>query len=367
MNKYKKWCFGVILSVIGILLPFGMINYIVDPYSHYRYTSYPKDYLETRMFQVQRQLTPGFAKHMDYDTVLVGSSMTEYFSADYINNNMKVKCAKLSISGGTTYEINSALTTAINTGKVKNALVSVDVYMYDRDIKYTNAPMASYLYDENWFNDFKYLLNKDIFLDDTIPLLEERLSAKKDTFVWNDLYDDSESCIFSKEGTMKHYEPPTNSDKKEERELFTKDDIAEELKSDARISNMKANFNENLLKVIDENPDIKFTLFFPPNSILYWDNSTRTDEVRNQAAFKTYIYETLSKYSNVVMYDFQDVEEIIYNLDNYKDRSHYGPKLCNYLVDCMVNGKNQLTKDNYITKAVHLVNEAESFSLEQIE
>ena len=73
--------------------------------------------------------------------------------------------AKLSISGGTPYEIKNVLKKAISTGKVKNAIVCVDGYMYKNEIDFHRTPYPEYLYDNNPFNDLRYLLNLVIFKD----------------------------------------------------------------------------------------------------------------------------------------------------------------------------------------------------------
>ena len=46
------------------------------------------------------------------------------------------------------------------------------------------------------------------------------------------------------------------------------------------------------------------------------------------------------------IYFYQGEEEIITNLDNYKDYSHYGPWINNLITQYISEGRNQVTKDN---------------------
>ena len=47
------------------------------------------------------------------------------------------------------------------------------------------------------------------------------------------------------------------------------------------------------------------------------------------------------------MFCFQDQEEIVCDLNNYADYTHYHGDVCRYIVECFSDGACELTLDNY--------------------
>ena len=71
--KAKKWLITLFASVVSVLLVMALTVYIYDPYCYYRI---PDDRLIVNNY---RFLNAGIAKNADYDTVILGSSMTQNF------------------------------------------------------------------------------------------------------------------------------------------------------------------------------------------------------------------------------------------------------------------------------------------------
>ena len=95
-------------------------------------------------------------------------------------------------------------------------------------------------------------------------------------------------------------------------------------KSGYKLEIMKENFDE-FLKIVNENKNIEYIVYLPPYAILYWYALDRYNSLENVLEFKKYIYEKTKNLKNISIYDFQDREDIIDNLNNYKDAVHYGP------------------------------------------
>ena len=78
---------GALLSVVlaAFLLPvsgLATINYLVDPYQYFRLRSPDAPgFLEQARFQ-----NPSLIRHLDYDTLLVGSSLSENFRPSYFDD-----------------------------------------------------------------------------------------------------------------------------------------------------------------------------------------------------------------------------------------------------------------------------------------
>ena len=129
---------------------------------------------------------------------------------------------------------------------------------------------------------------------------------------------------------------------------------------------MQKNFEANLLSIIKDNPDVNFKLYYPPNSILYWNRTVGGDQHLRLLRFKQYMYETLREYPNVEIYDFQDVKQITFNLEYYKDSSHYSKEVCDKLIERMATKTDLLTDDNYLQKIENLSNQLQNATLKEI-
>lgn len=82
MNS-KKW-----IKILLILCVFGVgfvggVNYLVDPFQQYRVkTFYPI------AFKNERYQNAGLAKNFNYDSLILGTSMTENFLIDKVENDL---------------------------------------------------------------------------------------------------------------------------------------------------------------------------------------------------------------------------------------------------------------------------------------
>ena len=68
----------------------------------------------------------------------------------------------------------------------------------------------------------------------------------------------------------------------------------------------------------------------------------------NFLKFKSYIFTATQKYQNIKIYDFQVADEIIYNLDNYKDITHYHQDINLWML-------NKIKEEKYMVKNVETV------------
>ena len=94
-----------------------------------------------------------------------------------------------------------------------------------------------------------------------------------------------------------------------------------------------------------------------PFSVLYWDAELRKGSFDAVMDATQYVMEQLLSYENVEIFFYQGEEEIITNLDNYKDYSHYGTWINSYMTQAMAEGRGNVTPEN--CKAV--IDEMRSF------
>lgn len=316
---YKNWIKNALTSTIILIVLVVSINFVTDPYQHYRKTTiYPAFFGGN-----QRYLNPGLAKHYKYNSVIIGTSMTEKFYVPQVNKTFNSSFLKLSISGSTAYEQNLILNQAIETKQVKKVLWGLDLYSLKGEVEqYRNGKNSFplYLYDNNILNDYKYLLNKD-------TLFEFIKIFKKYYIQKNKFYFDINNLFFSKD---KH----ENILKSDIISLFNKKLVNSHfIKKDFIFKTMRQNFDENVYKIIKENPEIEFDIFLPPYSILAWYDINEQGWINDALQTKLYIYQKLNSLKNAHLYDFQANMDFITNLDNYVDTTHYKSKYNSHILN----------------------------------
>ena len=108
-----------------------------------------------------------------------------------------------------------------------------------------------------------------------------------------------------------------------------------------------------------------FYLFVPPYSILFWDMEHRKGETDALLYMLEDTAEQLLDYPNVKLFYYQNIEEIVTDLNNYKDYSHYSSDVNRYIVRSMREGTHQMTKENYRAEFQRMKDLAENFDYEQ--
>ena len=338
----KKWIKTWSLSIV-ILLLIGVINYIVDPYQQYRKSTFYKIPYEN-----SRELNAGLAKNFDYDSIIIGTSMTQNFS---INDFKKIlqwqKPIKLSMAGSSAYEQGLTMQTALRHKNIKNILLGIDFFSYygaPNRYKHGEAFFPEYLYDEKLLNDYKYLMSSD-----TLKRSFKVLFSKKDAI----LYDFSKMYEWHSKTKQKEILKVLHQ-KWKDRKFF--DNEAKE--SEKKFSLMKKNFDINIKPLIQNHPNTQFVLFFPPYSILAYKVYEERKQLEEFMRFKLYLVQTLSNFSNVTLYDFQYADKIIFNLQNYYDLYHYNRSINRWMLQqikqrkYLINSikKEQEDSKNFIKK-----------------
>ncbi len=122
----------------------------------------------------------------------------------------------------------------------------------------------------------------------------------------------------------------------------------------------KSYFDENVKPIIQAHPEIEFICFFPPLSI-FVTLSTGLIEYN----VRQHVMEALTCLPNVKFYDFESDEEIVCNLNEYKDPDPYSPKIDRYMIDGFKSGKN-LVKFNNIKDVQERFRRLQKMSLGEI-
>ena len=325
--KAKKWTILLLAAIITVTGAFAGLMYILDPLVQFGTESFPlTSYEYSEMYS-----NPGIAKNYEYDAVMVGTSMIENTDVDICNKLFGCNMVRLPYSGGTTYNMKTILDVCFrHNSDIKTVYWELDEFQLTNSATEPRYPLPDYLYTDKAADKISYLLNLDIFyhygVKDIIGTLkgEYQQAARKGSQLGGN---------FGKEAMLTTYSRPA---------------ISENI-TDFETSGMKAKTQANLnniIPLIEANPETEFVFFFAPFSVLYWDNEIRQGRFDALMDGVIYSIDALLDHENVSVYYYQGEQNIITNLDNYKDYSHYCPDINNLLTEYISEGRNKVSKDN---------------------
>ena len=162
----------------------------------------------------------------------------------------------------------------------------MDVSTYTGDVEQTKYPIPEYLYDDQLLNDVQYVLNKDVLLQYVLrPLVDPEPTNWSHIYAswWTEEY-------YNEDWVLQNYEQPKK--------------VETETPKDEYVSPVEANLSANICPYIEANPDTEFVIFFPPYSILYWNDVLEENHLEATLEEYRYITERLNAYDNVTVYFF---------------------------------------------------------------
>lgn len=345
MKQYKKWLLIFIVMLAAAAAAVILLVVYVDPFFQYH------EPLEDFPYVVDNQINqnPGMAKHMDYDSVILGSSMTVNFNTNWFQELMGLKTLKLSYSGAFPRDEANIMDIVFKSGhEVKAAFLGIDVITYTGGVEETKYPIPKYLYDDNVWNDISYVLNKDVLLEYILrPLADPDKTDLATVYAswWTEEY-------YNKQWVMHNYEQP---------EL-----VEEEADPENYVNNVTANLDANICPYIEANPDTEFYIFYPPYSILFWNDVLRENHMEATMREYEYLTECLLEYDNVRVFFFPSQEWIVSDLDNYADYSHYHPDINRYMTECFSSGECEVTKENLHEELTKMRDIVKTYDFEEL-
>ena len=329
----KKWTIGFFIVFLTMLLGAGAATAVIDPYFHYhkplKGLSYP--------LNNQRYQNNGIVKHFDYDAIITGTSMTENFKATEFDRIFQVNSIKIPFSGGSYKEMNDNLEIALahNDG-IKIILRGLDYnsFLSPADsMRYEEDFYPWYLYDDNPFNDVKYVFNKTILFGATKNVISRTRSGLPST-TFDEYSNWMANYTFGKEAVDGTY---TRAEKADGITPISQEDY----------KNIRENITQNVTELAAAHPEIEFYLFFTPYSIYDWDSLNQAGTLKRQLAGEKYAIELMLPYDNIHLFSFFTEHDMICDLDNYKDIAHYGENINSRILRWMKAGEHELTEENY--------------------
>ena len=300
---------------------------IIDPFEVYHKAT---AFIPPITNSTQIYSNAGIAKNYAYDSVVIGSSMTENFRPSQLNRLFGGQFVKLSINAGSSFNHKQMMDMAFSTHDVRRVIYGIDLEALTYFYKTPKCKMPDYLYDDNLLNDVAYWFNVSVltkYIPKCLLTLGQSDPNQIDTmYMWSDLY------TYGKDAALAEIE--FSARRVEQREAGEKAELSHQ---------SLMNVQHNFLPYIEQHPDTQFIFFFPPYSLASWYQSYAGGNLEHDLHQKQALTEALLAYDNVQVYDFQARTDWICNLDNYIDARHYSGAINDAMAEDMAAGENRIT------------------------
>ena len=353
-HKFRKWMICCVSIALFLLAVCAAVVVIIDPFFHFHAP------LSNFPYVIDNQLSqnPGLARHMKYDSVITGSSMTANFDTDWYHDDMGLDTLKLTCNGAYPKDISNMLCKVYESeNKVKAVFASLDIETFTAGTEEVKYPLPEYLYDRNPFNDAQYLFNKDVITEYIIrPLIVGDPTDMTDMYAswWTpDYYDEAK--------VVNAYEmpEPTNEAsgaKGDQAGSNGTADSDEDVKPvDCYNAGAIKSLDANLCPYIEAHLETEFYLFFPAYSVLFWNDMKAGNEIDARLNEYCVIADRLLEYKNVKLFFFADDSDEITDLNNYADMIHAKPEWSRYMTKCFSDGTYEVNDSDEVREhAEHL-------------
>ena len=305
---YKRWCKAVLFTVLGIIFSTVALVYVVDP--HYRY--HLPWFYDTVYYELYAT-APRLLRDMEYDTLVLGSSMTRNFFLNDIDSALGGKSVKLAASGATTTDLKKFFDIAREAKgeSLKRVVFSLDIYSMNKSKDEAHYKEFEYLYRDDLAEEYKYFFSRQTY-SSMFYLLKRKLRPKKKRQHQADV-----NRMFSTEYDGMRFGI---------REVMVDaihNERSHHTQTPAHKENFEHSLNNCLLPMIKENPQIEFIIYLPPYHIYTYCQSQQFKEAEGLIRQRTLVMKKLLKYPNVKLYDFQADRTYVCNDDLYSDVQHF--------------------------------------------
>lgn len=330
--KTKIWSICLLVLALVTLGLLGGITAFIDPYFHYHA---PLEYLQYPLNN-QRYQNDGIAANFDYDTIITGSSITTNFLASECDELFDANSVKVSFDNASFTETSRVIRRGFEAGKPIKLVISSmdDTWLFD-ERGHLNYDCPDYLYDRSPLNDTPYLLNKEIFCQAVLGVLDHTSQGMATTsFDEYSFWGNLPYVSFGRAEVMGHAmrEPQRNSPLPFTRELRQR---------------LIENFAADAARLAQEHPDTRFVYFAPPYSIVHWNDLEKCGQLKR--TFEAYELATqlLLEVKNIEIFALCADFDTTTNPDLYMDARHYAPEINSRILRQIRSGEYLLTRDNY--------------------
>lgn len=323
----KQWAlFSLALILAALMLIVGAVVFI-DPFEIYHKAT---RFIPPIASGTQSYSNAGVAKSYDYDSIIIGSSMTENFKPSQMDELLGGRYVKLCVNGGTPFNHKQMMDMAFSSREIRTVFYGLDTEALTHFYLTPKAEMPTYLYDDNLFNDTQYWFNQSV-LARYIPACL-RTWGQSDENQRDTMYSWGDTFAYGKDAVLKDVTLP---DSAREQEPVAQDPVLSQ--------QSMLNVEYNIVPFIEAHPETEFIIFFPPYSLARWAQYYGRGTMQYHLNQKEAVIKRLLPYENVKIYDFHAEAAWITNLDHYVDTEHYGAHINEEIIRQIARGENRVT------------------------
>lgn len=323
----SQWGRLTLTLLIGALVLIVALVVLIDPFEVYHKAAAFIPPIESG---TQSYSNAGIAKTYDYDSIIIGSSMTENFRPSQLDAALGGRFVKLCVNGGTPFNHRQMMEMAFASHEIKTVLYGLDVDALSFFYKTPKAEMPTYLYDDELLNDVQYWFNRSVlakYIPKCLRTLGQTDPHQRDT-----IYSWGEDFAFGADAVLSGA-------------VISGEEVAQAPLEDHPVLSQQSRLNVeyNLLPFIEAHPETQFIFFFPPYSLMQWYAFYAQGQLVDNLMQKQAAAERLLAYDNVKIYDFQANLDWILNLDHYVDFEHYGAHINEQIVSLIAQDAYRIT------------------------
>ena len=281
----------------------------------------------TALFVNERYEMAGLIRYQDYEDVVMGTSLVANYRASWFTQATGRETLKVTFPDGRLSEFDIALDLAFRThGTLNTVYFCLDPNILIREDR--GAELPKYLYNDNPVDDLQLYLNGESLALAVKSILrgDGAKVTLDEAYVWDG------TVYFSRDTALAGYVRPEQS--------------GAVLPADAYLDTADRNLDV-ICRWAKEHPDVRFVVWFPPYSILYWDKTAREGTTEAVITAVEHATRRLLEYDNVAVHCFLQAIAAITDLDNYGDHIHCSGAVTRETAQFMLDGLWRLTKENY--------------------
>ena len=343
--KTQSWlrCF-FILTLVLVLLLSGLM-YIVDPFFQFRVR-------DNSYMLNPRYVNPGLIENYDYDTLIIGSSMTQNFDMDIFRAELGAKPLHVSLGGITPAETVELLELAEAQGRAHTYYIGIDFHSFGAVPQPSHNP--DFLLEQGIFSTARYLLCYEAWFR-FLPVDMGFLALNKLGIELPPKF--AQSCSID---MLANWELGAS---------YGEDVVLAAYKgssavSEVELDGLEQRFEDSFRLLFDcvSAMEEEIVFFFPPYSMLYWHDA---DEAGYMDIYLDAKAEFIARAEALGcrVFDFQ-ADPLCADLNNYKDATHHSGEINDYMTRCFASAEHLSDSRSAPELRQQLLDNLESFRAE---
>lgn len=274
---------------------------------------------ETALFVNERYEMAGLIRRQDYSNILMGTSLAANYRASWFTEGTGEKTLKITFPDGRLSEFDTALDLAFRThGELSRVFFCLDPNLLIRPDQGSELP--EYLYNDNPVDDVQLYFNAEslALAVKSLILGEEAKTSLDEAYIWEG------NTQFSIGDALAGYPRPEPS--------------GTVLPDDAYLATAEQSMDV-VCGWARAHPDTQFIIWYPPYSVLYWDQADRLGQTEAILHALEYACGRLLACENVRLSSFLNAQGTITDLNQYADHIHCSTLVTRYEAEQVLAGE----------------------------